>query len=123
MSQGAIAPLRMEGIVAVANHREQNKGESCYSLLFFAGGRWYIRVVFPLLGIALGGAFYVWYTQHSSDASPDSPAGFAYAITGTIFLLLAAVLYTLRRRALGTQAVARLNSSLTWHISFGVLGL
>ena len=113
----------MEGIVAVADHREQNKGESGYSLLFSAGGRWYIRIVFPLLGIVLGGAFYVWYTQHSSDASPDSPAGYAYAITGTIFLLLAAVLYTLRRRARSKRAVGRLNSSLNLHICFGILGL
>src|SRR6266481_2127491 len=62
VAQGALAPLRMEGIVAVADHRKQNKGESGYSLLFSAGGRWYIRIVFPLLGIVLGGAFYVWYT-------------------------------------------------------------
>src|SRR5260221_13306631 len=123
VAQGALAPLRMEGIVAVADHRAQNKGESGYSLLFSAGGRWYIRIVFPLLGIALGGPFYVWYTQHSSDACPDIPAGFAYAITGTIFLLLAAVLYTLRRRARVKRAAARLNRSLHLHTGFGGLGL
>jgi hypothetical protein len=110
--------------MAVTEHREQNKGETGYSWLFFSGERaWYMRLVFILLGAAIGGAFYVWYTQHSNDVSPDSIAGYTYAIIGTIFLLLAAVLYSLRRRSHKQRAVGQLHTSLNWHICFGVLGL
>src|SRR5260370_18476076 len=113
----------MGGIVAATDHREPNKGEVGYSWLFFSGGRaWFMRVVVALL-IALGGAFYVWYTQHSSDAAPDSLTGLAYAVTGTLFLLLAAILYALRRHARSKRKVGQLNSALNWHIGFGVLGL
>jgi len=110
--------------VAVTDYREQNKGETGYSWLFFSGGRtWLLRFVLVLLGAGLGGAFYVWYTQHNSDASPDSFIGYAYAIIGTSFLLLAAFLYTLRRRSHKKRAIGQLNTSLSWHICFGVLGL
>jgi len=110
--------------VAAIEHREQNKGETGYSWLFFSGGRaWYIRLGVMLLGVAIGGAIYVWYTQHSNDASPDSIAGYAYAITGTIFLLFAAVLYSLRRRSRKKRVVGQLHASLNWHICFGVWGL
>src|SRR5260370_34537410 len=113
----------MGGIVAATDHREPNKGEVGYSWLFFSGGRaWYMRVVVALL-IALGGAFYVWYTQHSNDASPDSLAGYAYAIIGTIFLLLAAFLYALRRRSHNKRTIGQLNTSLNLHICFRILGL
>ncbi len=113
----------MGGIVAATDHRKPNKGEVGYSWLFFSGGRaWFMRVVVALL-IALGGAFYVWYTQHSSDAAPDSLTGLAYAVTGTLFLLLAAILYALRRHARSKRKVGQLNSALNWHIGFGVLGL
>jgi hypothetical protein len=82
-----------------------------------------MRLVIIFLGTGLGVAFYVWYTQQGNDASPDSLAGYAYAITGTIFLLLAAFLYALRRRSHSKRAVGQLNKSLNWHICFGVLGL
>jgi hypothetical protein len=82
-----------------------------------------MRLVVIFLGTGLGVAFYVWYTQQSNDASPDSLAGYAYAITGTIFLLLAAFLYILPRRSRSKRAVGQLNKSLNWHICFGVLGL
>ncbi len=110
--------------MAVTGHREERKGETGYSWLFFAGGRtWFRRLVVILLGTGSGVAFYVWYTQQSNDAAPDSLAGYAYAITGTIFLLLAAFLYALRRRSHSKRAAGQLNKSLNWHICFGVLGL
>src|SRR6266581_9779726 len=110
--------------MAVTDQRERSKGETGYSWLFFAGGRsWFMRLVAILLGTGPGVAFYVWYTRGSGDAAPDSLAGYAYAITGTIFLLLAAFLYALRRRSHSKRAAGQLNKSLNWHICFGVLGL
>jgi hypothetical protein len=110
--------------VAGKGHREQNKGETGYSWLYFAGGRaWFMRLFVILLGAGSGGAFYVWYTQHSSDTSPDSIAGYSFAIVGTLFLLLAAFLYSLRRRSHKKRATGQLHTSLNWHICFGVLGL
>jgi len=110
--------------VAVTDQREQNKGETGYNWLFFVGGdAWYLRLFVIFLGAAAGGIFYVWYTQHSNDASPDSIAGYTYAIIGTIFLLLATVLYSLNRRSHKKRTVGQLHRSLNWHICFGVLGL
>ncbi len=110
--------------MAVTNQRERNSGETGYNWLFFVGGEaWYVRLLIIFLGVAVGVVFYVWYIQHSNDASPDSIAGYTYAIIGTIFLLLAAVLYSLKRRSHKKRIVGQLHRSLNWHICFGVLGL
>ena len=110
--------------MAVTNQRERNSGETGYNWLFFVGGEaWYRRLLVIFLGVAVGVVFYVWYIQHSNDASPDSIAGYTYAIIGTIFLLLAAVLYSLKRRSHKKRTVGQLHRSLNWHICFGVLGL
>ncbi len=110
--------------MAVSNQRERNSGETGYNWLFFVGGAaWYRRLLVIFLGVAVGVVFYVWYIQHSNDASPDSIAGYTYAIIGTIFLLLAAVLYSLKRRSHKKRTVGQLHRSLNWHICFGVLGL
>lgn len=110
--------------MAGTKRREQNTGETGYSWLFFSGGlAWFLRVVVILVFAGIGGASYVWYTQHSNDNSPDSIAGYTYAIIGTLFLLLAGVLYSLRRRSHKKRAVGQLQRSLNWHICFGVLGL
>jgi hypothetical protein len=109
--------------VPALNQRERNSGETGYSWPFFAGGEGsYKRILVILLGVAGGVGFFVWYIQHSNDASPDSIAGYAYAITGTLFLLLAAVLYSLKRRS-HKKTAGQLHRSLNWHICFGVLGL
>jgi hypothetical protein len=110
--------------VALSDQREQNKGETGYNWLFFVGGEaWYLRLFVIFLGTAVGGVFYVWYSQHSNDTSPDSIVGYTYAVIGTIFLLLAAVLYSLKRRSHKKKTVGQLHRSLNWHICFGVLGL
>ncbi len=110
--------------MAVTNQRERNSGETGYNWLFFVGGEaWYRRLLVIFLGVAVGVVCYVWYIQHSNDASPDSIAGYTYAIIGTIFLLLAAVLYSLKRRSHKKRIVGQLHRSLNWHICFGVLGL
>ena len=80
-----------------------------------------LLVIFP--GVAVGIVFFVWYIQHSNDVSPDSIAGYTYAIIGTLFLLLAAVLYSLKRRSHNKRTVGQLHKTLNWHICFGVLGL
>src|SRR5215469_4996098 len=103
--------------MAVTEHREQNIGASGYSWLYLSGGRAKFLSLFVILvGAAIGGAVYVWYTQHSNDVSPDSTAGYSYAIIGTVFLLLAAILYSLQRRSHKKRAVGQLHKSLNWHI-------
>ena len=110
--------------MAGTERRKQNAGATGYSWLFFSGMQaWFLRFFVILVVAGIGGALYVWYTQHSNDVSPDSIAGYTYAIIGTIFLLLAAVLYSLRRRSRKKRAVGQIHRSLNWHICFGVLGL
>jgi hypothetical protein len=110
--------------VAAINQCEQKNGETGYSWLFFAGGNArFMRFLAIFLGVAIGVVFYVWYIQHSNDVSPDSIAGYSYAIIGTLFLLMAAFLYTLKRRSHKKRIVGKLHKSLNWHIGFGVLGL
>ncbi len=82
-----------------------------------------MRLLVIFLGVAVGVVFFVWYIQHSNDVSPDSIAGYTYAIIGTLFLLLAAVLYSLKRRSHNKRTVGQLHKTLNWHICFGVLGL
>lgn len=110
--------------MAAIKQRERNNGEIGYNWLFFVGGEaWYLRPLVIILGVAAGIVFYVWYIRHSNDASPDSIAGYSYAIIGTLFLLMAAVLYSLKRRSHKKRTVGQLHKSLNWHICFGVLGL
>src|SRR6266513_2978519 len=82
-----------------------------------------MRLLVIFLGVAVGVVFFVWYIQHSNDVSPDSIAGYTYAIIGTLFLLLAAILYSLKRRSHKKRTVGQLHKALNWHICFGVLGL
>src|SRR2546430_3670543 len=82
-----------------------------------------MRLSVIFLGVGVGVVFFVWYIQHSHDASPDSITGYTYAIIGTLFLLLAAVLYSLKRHSHKKRTVGQLHRSLNWHICFGVLGL
>src|SRR5436305_2649007 len=82
-----------------------------------------MRFLVIFLGVVVGVVFYVWYIQHSNDTSPDSIAGYTFATIGTISLLLAAVLYSLKRRSHKKRTVGQLHKTLNWHICFGVLGL
>jgi hypothetical protein len=109
--------------VAATNQRERNNGETGYNWPFFVGEGWFKRLLVISLGVVVGVVLFVLYNQHSNDASPESIAGYTYAIIGTLFLLLAAVLYSLKRRSHKKRTVGQLHSSLNWHICFGVLGL
>jgi hypothetical protein len=98
-------------------------GEKGYPLFFLnaSPARLFSTVVVVLI-IALAGGFYIWYSRTSSDASPDSIAGFAYAFAGTACLLLAALGFTLQRRS-RRRGVGQLNSALNWHIGFAIIGI
>src|SRR5947209_15205849 len=99
------------------------RSEKAYSWLFFhAGCTWGTGLIVTLLVTGISGTFYVWYSQAGNDTSPDSPAGLSYAVIGTIFLILAALLYSLRRRS-HKRAPGQLNAALNWHVFFAVMGL
>lgn len=83
---------------------------------------WTMTWLFTLVVIALCIAFFVFYCFFSNDLAPDSLAGYTVAIVGTLFILLAALAYTRSRRS-RNRSVGRLNISLYWHISFGLVAL
>jgi hypothetical protein len=114
--------------MASSTHRRETplteNGASGYSWLFFtASGSNVVRILITLLIMIAAIVFFVWYMRHSNDASPDSLVGFGFAISGTFFLILAAILYSRRRRSHKKEVVGKLNASLQWHICFAVLGL
>lgn len=81
------------------------------------------RLFIALLLLSAGIAVATWYSRTSSDVSPDSIAGYGFAIVGTGFIILAGVLYTRRRHSHKARAVGQLNASLQWHMYFAVIGL
>src|SRR2546429_3303236 len=83
---------------------------------------WGAGLLVTLVVIAISGAFYLWYSQSGNDTAPDSTAGLGYAVIGTIFFILAALLYSLRRRS-RKRAPGQLNVVLNWHVFFAVTGL
>src|SRR5437016_3525511 len=89
-----------------------------YSWFFLdLSSAWVGSVLFTLAVIGLSIGLFILYGQLSHDPTPDSFAGYTYAIVGTLFMLLAAFGYT-RYRA-RKRRVGKLNGSLHWHISFG----
>ncbi|HLQ31002.1 MAG TPA: hypothetical protein VK140_17330 [Ktedonobacteraceae bacterium] len=106
-----------------SNGKSSQHGERGYPWLFLHIGKsWGIGLLVVLIVSGLCGAFYIWYSRSGYDTTPDSTAGLAYSVIGTIFLVLAAVLYTLRRRV-RKRAVGQLNAALNWHVCFAVIGL
>jgi hypothetical protein len=105
------------------NTQSSRSGEKGYPWLFFhLRSSWGFRLLVALLVCGLSGAFYIWYSQSGYDTTPDSWAGLGYAVLGTIFLILAAVLYSIRRR-LRKRAIGQLNASLQWHVLLAIMGL
>lgn len=102
----------------------EQRGEAGYSWLYHAsamnGG---VRVFVTLLVIAGAAGFFAWYIRSGNDASPDSLVGLIYASAGTLLLLLAATLFSLRRRSHRRRALGGLRSSLGWHMCFAIMGL
>jgi len=113
-----------QGSTRLAGFVGGSTSEKGYSLLFFhTNAKWRIGLLVTFLVISIAGAFYFWYIRHTNDAAPDSIVGFAYAIVGTTFLLLAAITYSIRRRSRNKRALGQLNSALNWHIFFAIIGL
>jgi uncharacterized membrane-anchored protein YhcB (DUF1043 family) len=75
-----------------------------------------------LIIIVIGIVSFIVYGHFSQDISPDSPAGYTYAIVGTFFMLLATFSYSRTRRS-RQRKVGQLNESLNWHICFGVIAI
>jgi hypothetical protein len=82
---------------------------------------WVVSFLAALAVIVLSIVLFVLYGHLSNDPTPDSFAGYTYAIVGTVFMLLATVGYARRRSR--KRAVGQLNASLQWHISFGMIAL
>lgn len=96
------------------------KGYPWFSFDSTAQGLIPALVIFVLIVLAIA-SFFI-YTRISRDLSPDSLAGYAYAIAGTLAMLLATFLYGRARRSRGRK-IGALNSALRWHIGLGVLAL
>lgn len=93
-----------------------------YSWFFLdLSSAWAVSFLFTLAVIALSISLFVLYGHLSNDPTPDSFAGYTYAIVGTLFMLLATVGYARRRSR--KRAVGQLNASLHWHISFGMIAI
>jgi hypothetical protein len=106
-----------------SNHTSSQAGETSYPLLSFHMRRsWVIGLTVTLIVCGLSAAFYLWYSQSGFDTTPDSWAGLGYAVIGTVFLVLAAVMYSMRRR-LRKRVVGQLNASLKWHALLAIMGL
>jgi hypothetical protein len=98
-------------------------GETGYPWLFFSGGRkWSVGLLVSLLVSSLGGAFYLWYVHSGNTTEPKGLVGLGYGAIGTIFLVLATSMYSLRRR-MRKRALGQLHASLNWHMCFAVIGL
>jgi hypothetical protein len=105
------------------NPTRSQSGEKGYPWLFFQRSRsWYLGLAVTLVVVGLSGAFYAWYRVSAKDLTPFSPTGVWYGVIGTVFLVFAAVLYSLRRRS-RKRATGQLNASLNWHIFIAVMGL
>ncbi|HLZ81112.1 MAG TPA: hypothetical protein VKP04_05715 [Ktedonobacteraceae bacterium] len=102
------------------NNLQQSEG---YSWLFFhANSSWITGLLTTVVVIGTGGSFYALYFQFGNDFAPDSIVGYAFAIAGLCCILLATLLYTLRRRS-RKLAMGQLNAALNWHVYFAIIGI
>jgi len=100
-----------------------DEGEKGYPFIFFQKTpSWLTSFLVGLLIAGGCGIFYVWYSTTSPDPAADSTVGLVYAVLGTILMVLAAIMFSLRRRA-RRRAVGQLHAALDWHICFGVAAL
>lgn len=99
------------------------RGEHGYPLLFWYVSRsWVSSLLFSLFILGGGLGLYLWWGRFSTDNSPDSLLGYAFAFGGIACFLLAGICYSLTRRA-RRKAIGKLNAALNWHIGFGLMGL
>ena len=103
--------------------RMRAEGEKGYSWISFnISGSWVVSMLSALLVIGVSIAFYVIYSGLSPDTSPDSVAGYSYAVAGTGFMLLAALRFSQYRRS-RLRSVGKLHAFLNWHVAFGMMAL
>jgi len=107
-----------------ANCEESSKKQEIgypWFFSYFTGAR--VKSILATLAIiGVSGGFYVWYSRNGSDPYPDSVVGLAFATIGTIFFLMAGVLFSLRRRA-RKRAIGQLNGALQWHMAFALIAI
>jgi len=107
-----------------ANCEESSKKQEIgypWFFSYFTGAR--VKSILATLAIiGVSGGFYVWYSRNGSDPYPDSVVGLAFATIGTIFFVMAGVLFSLRRRA-RKRAIGQLNGALHWHMAFAVIAI
>lgn len=103
--------------------RPQRGRRQTYSFFFFdPNSAWKMSTLFTIGAIILSIVIFVLYNRFSNDPTPDSIAGYLYAIAGSFFMFLAALGYTLKRRS-RQRVVGQLNGLLHWHVAFGILAL
>ncbi len=99
------------------------KDERGYPWLFFhPSNQWKLSVLVSLVILAISVGFFMWCIHVSDDRGGDSFAGLVFALASTVFMFLAAVAFSLRRRA-RKRSVGELNGVLNWHICFAVIAL
>ena len=109
--------------LSATDPKASQHGEKGYPWLFFHRSRSRpLGLAVTLIVIGLCGAFYAWYRVSAKDLTPFSATGLWYGVIGTIFLIFAAVLYSLRRRS-RKRAIGQLNAALSWHVFFAIMGL
>jgi len=91
-------------------------------LFFHLSSQWKLSFLVSLVIVAMSIGFFVWCTHVSDDRGGDSFVGLVFALTSMIFLFLAAVAFSLQRRA-RKRSVGELNAALNWHVCFGMIAL
>jgi hypothetical protein len=103
--------------------KKAGQREKHYPLLFFhPTGSWLAGFIVTLLLIGVGGAFFIEFDHPGNNVAPGGPAGLGYAFIGTFFFILAAIMYSLRKRA-RKRAAGQLHASLNWHVFFAIIGV
>jgi hypothetical protein len=103
--------------------KTNRQGEKRYPLLYFYPTvSWWAGLIVLCLIIGASGIFFVWYDHPGNNIAPGDPVGLGYAFAGTFFFLLAAIMYSLRRRA-RKRSVGQLHAALNWHVFFAVIGV
>jgi len=99
------------------------KGEKGYPLFFFHPNRqWMVSASVSFAILAISTIFFLWSVGASDDRGGDSFAGLVFAVASTVFMFMAAIGFSLRRRA-RKRYVGELNAVLNWHVCFATISL
>ncbi len=97
--------------------------ERGYSWLsFHPSQQWKYSLAVTVAILVASIAFFAWCAHVSDDMGGDSFVGLVFAVGCTVFLFLAAVSFSLHRRA-KKRTVGGLNAVLNWHMCFGTISL